>query len=200
MRDRRTCQAEDCLEERQRLRDRLAGAIRARRRAQADRARLEQQLTAMGNLVVAMQRLQGCVSHQQVLEALQDNVINVFGSEELAIYERIGSGSELRVTQSFGLPPERLGGAVVGRGPIGRAAEGQGYVLGEDGVRTEDEALTAAVPLEAAGTVVGVLAIWRMLAHKPVIHDDDRLVLELLGRSGGAALYLAIREEAARAA
>jgi len=200
MPDRIGCQTEDCRAERRRLRDRLARAERGRRTALVERGRLEQQLMMMGNLCVAMQRLQGCLTHGQVLEALQDNVINVYGSEELAIYERVAAGAELRVTQSFGLGPDRLGPVPVGRGPVGRAAEGHGWIVGDDGTRTEDQDLTAAVPLEAAGSVVGVLAVWRLLPHKPAVEDTDRHVLELLGRAGGAALYLAVRQEAARAA
>jgi hypothetical protein len=83
---------------------------------------------------------------------------------------------------------------------VGRAAEGQSWIIGDDGARTEDRDLTAAVALEAAGSVVGVLAVWRLLPHKPAVEDADRHVLELLGRAGGAALYLAVRQEAARAA
>ena len=200
MPDRNVCQVGGCREERQRLRDRLARSERARRAAQADRDRLERQLSAMGNLCVSLQRLQGCLTHRQVLEAIQDDVINVYGSEELAICERVPGSAELRVTQSFGVPPERLGAITLGQGPIGRAAEGAGWILGDDGVRTEDPDLTAAVALEADGAVVGVLAVWRLLSHKRAVHDEDRRVLEVLGRAGGAALYLAVRQEAAQAA
>jgi hypothetical protein len=200
MPDRIACQDAGCRDERQRLRRRLAHAEWARRAAESGRALLEQQLSATGNLCVALQRLQCALTHREVLEALQDNVINVFGSEELAVYERVPGSGELRVTQSFGLGPERLVPVALGRGPVGRAAEGQGWVLGDDGVRTEDPDLTAAVALEGSGTVLGVLAVWRLLAHKPVVRAEDRHVLELLGRAGGAALYLAVRQEAARAA
>ncbi|HYD40834.1 MAG TPA: GAF domain-containing protein [Anaeromyxobacter sp.] len=171
------------------LRQRLAAAEAERRRAQAAMVDLEERLSDAINVCVALERLHGSTDHGEVLRAIQDVVINLVGSEELAVYEP-GASGELEVVQSFGLAGSRLAPVTPGHGPIGRvAAEGRAWVAG-DATPCGDPDLTACVPLVADDRVVAVLAIWRLLPHKPALREGDRRVLELLGPHAGRALYL----------
>ena len=182
------------------LRERLAAAEAERRRAQLAMADLEEKLSDAINLCVALDRLHSTTDHDEVLRAIQDVVINIVGSEELAIFEP-GAGGELVAVQSFGVGAGRLAPVTPGHGPIGRiAAEGKPWVIG-DGTPSGDPALTACVPLVAEEQVVGVVAIWSLLPHKPELRPSDRQVLALLGPHGGRALFLtAGRGRRARAA
>lgn len=171
------------------LRQRLAAAEAERRRAQAAMVDLEERLSDAINVCVALERLHGSTDHGEVLRAIQDVVINLVGSEELAVYEP-GPSGELEVVQSFGVSGGRLAPVTPGHGPIGRAvAEGKAWVS-RDGAASGDPDLTACVPLVADGRVVAVLAVWSLLPHKPSLREADRHVLELLGPHAGRALYL----------
>jgi hypothetical protein len=154
-------------------------------------ATLEEQIAELGNLCVVMERIHGTLDHGEVLIAIQDLVINVIGSEELAVYALADGDRELRPVQTFGVEDRRLGPVAMGAGPIGRAAaERRSWVVGDGQPPPEYPDLTACVPLETAGHLVGVLVIWRMLNHKPVFGSRDRRVLELLVHHAAQALFL----------
>lgn len=182
------------------LRQRLAAAEAERRKAQQAMADLEEKLSEAINVCVALDRLHSSTDHAEVLRAIQDVVINIVGSEELAIFEP-GAGAELVAVQSFGVGGSRLEPVTLGHGPIGRAAaEGKAWVVG-DATPSGDPDLTACVPLVAEDRVVGVAAIWKLLPHKPALQASDRQVLALLGPHAGRALFLtAARAPRARAA
>ncbi len=180
---------EACSADAAELRQRLAAAEAERRKAQAAMVDLEERLSDAINVCVALERLHGSTDHGEVLRAIQDVVINLVGSEELAVYEPDASGA-LAVVQSFGIAGNQLATVAPGHGAIGRAAaEGRAWVVG-DSAPCGDPDLTACVPLVADDRVVAVLAIWRLLPHKPALRDADRRVLALLGPHAGRALYL----------
>ncbi len=176
------------------LRERLA-------RAEARVADLEAKLSDAIDYCVALERLHGASDHAEVLRAVQDVVINLVGSEEVAIFEPAADGG-WAVVQSFGVGSARTAPVAEGHGPVGRAAaEGKAWIAGEGpGAQPGDPALTACIPLVAEGRAVAVLAIWRLLPHKPRLRDSDRHVLALLGRHAGRALLLTRRAGRARAA
>jgi GAF domain len=174
-----------------RVRDRLAELEVEHRHLCDDYSTLEGRIAELGNLCVVMERLHGTLDHGEVLAGVQDVVINVIGSEELAVFEPSEDGLWLVPTQSFGVEGRRLGRVAWGEGPIGRAAvEGKGWVVGDGAAPPELPDLTACVPLPAGDQVAGVLVIWKMLAHKPVFGEADRSVLEHLTRHAATALLL----------
>lgn len=164
------------------LRDRLD-------RAEAQVKELAGKLSEAIDYCVALERLHGTTEHAEVLRAVQDVIINLVGSEELAIYEPGADGAWV-VVQSFGVGGARVAPVTPGQGPIGRAAaEGRAWLAG-DGGAPGDRDLTACVPLMAEGRAVAVLAVWRLLPHKPALRASDRQVLGLLGTHAGRALFL----------
>jgi hypothetical protein len=161
-------------------------------RAEAVVADLEAKLSDAISLCVALERLHGSTEHVEVLRAVQDVVINILGSEEVAIYEPLPEGGWAPV-QTFGVGGTRLAPIPAGHGAIGRvAAEGKAWVAG-DGPPPGDPDLTACVPLVAEGRAVAVLAVWRLLPHKPALRPADRHLLALLGPHAGRALFLTDR-------
>jgi GAF domain len=189
----------ECTLEVDRLRERLADLQREHRRLCDDYAALEGRIAELGNLCVLMERLHGTLDHREVLAGVQDVIINVIGSEELAIFEPSEDGRWLSPTQSFGVEDRHLGRVPWGEGPIGRAAaEGMGWVVGGGAAPPEFPDLTACVPLAAGDRLAGVLVIWRMLAHKPVFGEADRNVLEHVARHAATALLLTSASEGGR--
>ena len=176
--------------ERQQLETRLAAVEAENRRMCDEYVHLQEKSTTIAQLYVALDRLHGGVARAEALAAIQEIVINVVGSEELAVFER--QGDALVLALGFGVDPAPLQGLRVGEGVIGRvAASGRLYVAGRD---AEPDArhgdLTACIPLQVEGRVVGVIAIWRLLGHKPGLDARDQSMFDLLSAHAGLALHL----------
>jgi hypothetical protein len=152
---------------------------------------LTDQVSELCAQVVMLQRLHSTVQHREVLAAFQEIVINLVGCDEFALFTFSEDGRALRPILSVNVDAARLGTVEPGSGPIGRAgAEGRGWTAG-DGPRLPDcDGLVASVPLRAADSVVGVLAIWRLLEHKAALLASDRRLLALLSTHAGVALEL----------
>jgi GAF domain len=150
-------------------------------------------------LFVTLERLHRGLTRREALVALQEIVINILGSEELAFLEpRDGA---LHPFHAFGVRQEALAGARPGRGALGRAAEGRPWIATRDPageLAPEEAGLSVALPLRAGEQVVAVLAVFRLLPHKPSLSEADVEVLALLECHAGTAL--ALRPPAAAAA
>lgn len=184
-------------EERERLRTRLMEIEAQNQRICDDFVAAQEKSTDLAQLFVALERIHGGLSRAETLTALQEIVINLVGSEELAIFER--RGERLALVQSFGIDPEPLRELPLDRGAIGRAAAtGLLYVAGRAGPPAGgDEHLTACIPLRVGDRIAGVIAIFRLLGHKPGLGEADHAVFELISTHVGLALHLReVRERA----
>jgi hypothetical protein len=175
--------------ERERLRARLAELEVENQRMCDDYVAVQERSTDLAQLYVALERIHGGLSRAETLAALQEIVINMVGSEELAIFER--RGDRLDLVQSFGIDPEPWRQLAPPRGALAGAAAGKLYVAGREGPPAAgDEDLTACIPLRVGDRVAGVIAIFRLLGHKPVLGETDQAVFELLAAHAGLALHL----------
>lgn len=146
------------------------------------------------NLHVAMLRLHGTLRQDEVVEVAKDIIVNVLGSEELGVFLLEPGARELRLASSLGLDVETWARVPLERGLVGRAASGQAFLSrpGEPAPRAAgEETLTACVPLTRVDAVVGVLAVFRLLRHKPALEAFDHDLLKLLGTQVGMALHAA---------
>jgi hypothetical protein len=182
--------AEHGQAERDRLRARVAELEAENQRLSDEYVAVEDRTTDLAQRYVALERIHGGLARGDTLAALQEIVINMIGSEELAVLER--RGDALVLAQSFGVDPEPLRALRVGEGAIGRAAAtGSLYVAGRSGPPAPgEEDLTAAIPLRAGDEVEGVIAVYRLLGHKPGLGEADQAVFDLLSAHGGVALRL----------
>lgn len=176
--------------ERDRLRVRVDELEAEHGRLSDEYVAAQERATELAQLFVALERLHGGRSRADVVTAVQEIVINVVGSEELALFERRGGGLEL--LKAFGVDPGPIHTIGLGEGVIGRtAATGAAWIAGRDpSPESPDPDLTACIPLRAGDDLVGALAIWRLLGHKPVLDEQDHAVFELLSAHAGLALHL----------
>ncbi len=146
--------------------------------------------TELAELYAALERLHGAASRAEALAAIQEIVVNFVGSEELAVFER--RGGTLALAHAFGVAARALDALDLREGAIARAgATGRAYVAGRGApAGAGEEDLTAAIPLKAWDGVQGVLAIFRLLGHKPGLDESDHAVFELLSAHAGVALRL----------
>jgi hypothetical protein len=136
----------------------------------------------------ALERLHGGLGRGETLAALQEIVINIVGSEELAVLAL--EGERLSLIQSFGIDPEAWRSVAVRPGALARAAAGELWIAGRDAEGPGDGLVSACVPLRAGARVVGVLVIFRLLGHKPGLGEADLAVLGLISDHAGIALHL----------
>lgn len=184
-----------CQREMERLSERLSGYPCEHREACGGCAGLEREIAELGNHCVVLELLHETYDRASVHAAIQDVVINVIGSEDMAIFEPSPDGRRLSPARVFAPPDRRLGEVSFGEGPIGRAAEGAAWVVGEGPQPADAPDLTACVPLVSERRLEAVLAIWRMLPQKPVFGAADRKVLRLLANHAAEFLHRASRCE-----
>jgi len=175
------------------LERRLEEAEEDSQRFSQDYLQVEQQNQNLANLYVASYRLHGTVDCGELMLALQEIVSNLVGSEEMGVFELSKDGKVLSLAASLGLDPQRYRDLPADRGLIGQALRtGQTWVADGESVpcRAEgEENLTACVPLLLGERPLGVIAIFRLLSHKPQIEDVDRELFELLAAQASVALY-----------
>lgn len=181
-------------QEQENLRQKLKD-IEAENQRFSDRyAEVEAQNNNLANLYVASYRLHGTLDRHEVLEAIKEIVINLIGSEELAIFEMSREGTVLELADSFGLETGTYQSIPVGTGIIGRvAAIGETYVAGQsdDAPRvSQEEHLTACIPLRVDDRVRGAVAVFRLLPQKTSgLGALDHELFELLATQAATALY-----------
>ncbi len=153
----------------------------------AQRQSLEAELAHLVRLRVATQRLQETLNPLELLGILQDLLVNMVGSEMLAIFELDPRGSELVLRASLGIDAERFRRLPLGEGPIGHAARTGSSWLAD----MRDEGPRACVPLRLGEHVLGMMVLFGLLPHKVRLEPKDQEMLELLATEGARALYCA---------
>ena len=145
---------------------------------------IEEQSSNLANLYVSSYQLHTSVDRPTVLNTIQEIVINLIGSEQLAIYERKGGAFQLAA--SFGLDEERVMADVGGEYAVEKLCEG--HIFHDPADR---QPVTAAVPLRIDEQVIGAILVFRLLEHKPSLEAVDHELFELLSVHAATALHCA---------
>ncbi len=178
------------LDENHRLQALLSHIQEESKRASEKYIEVEQQNTNLANLYVASYQLHGTLDRQRVLDAVKEIVINLIGSEELAIFEL--QDDQLTLADSFGIDAEAWKTVPSGKGVIGLVAQsGARFVAGQSLLEAEDheQKLTACIPLKLDDHVVGVIAIFSLLAQKSGLEAVDFELFDLLSAHAATSLY-----------
>jgi len=162
------------------------------RRFFADYAEVEQQNANLANLYVATYRLHGTLDREEVLQAIHEIIINLIGSEELAVFELDEANQRLNLLSSFGVDAARYAALPLDDSPIATTALTGEMYLHEPPpsyAASPESSLTTCVPLKVDDRVIGVIAVFRMLPQKPILAPLDRELFGLLGSHAGIALH-----------
>jgi len=168
----------------ERLRARFEEVAVANQRFAEQYQHIEEQSSNLANLYVASYQLHTSVEREAVLTAVQEIVINLIGSEEVAIYERDGDAFVLAA--SFGLGEGRLLERIGGEYAVEKL--GEGHIFHEP---TAGAPLTASIPLRIGEQVVGAILVFRLLEHKLSLEVVDHELFDLLAVHASTALYCA---------
>ena len=170
----------------------MSQAENENQRFSAEFSEIEQQNSNLANLYVASYRLYASLDRREVLQVIHEVIINLIGSEELAIFELDSGVQRLKLLSSFGIDEQGYAELPLNKSPIARAA-----VSGEMFVRDQPAKhetplpsnLTAVIPLKVQSRVIGVIAIFRLLPQKQSLAAVDRELFALLGSHAAMALY-----------
>ncbi|HKS23446.1 MAG TPA: GAF domain-containing protein [Thermoanaerobaculia bacterium] len=180
------------LDENQRL-SKLVAELDDRNREFTERyVEIEQQNTNLANLYVASYQLNGTLERERVVGAIQEIVINLIGSEELAIWQIDEDLDSLALIGSFGINAREWAGVPLGSGIVGHVAySGERYVVTESDARPfgREQHLTACIPLKLDDKVIGVIGIFRLLQQKQGLEPVDFELFDLLCSHAATALY-----------
>lgn len=150
---------------------------------------IETQSANLANLYVASYQLHSTVEREVVLQTILEIVINLIGSEEVAIYEKNGDG-RFHLVKSFGIDADRISSFIAGSGEIGS------HLLTGD-IFTGGGDVTACVPLKIGEEVKGAILVFRLLEHKPALQSVDHELFDLLAVHAATSLYCATLHEKA---
>jgi len=186
-------QLADLQADRARTTQMLEQALEERRAFSARYVEVEQQNTNLANLYVASYQLHGTLDRERVLTAIKEIIINLIGSEELAIWEVDRDFGAMVLIDSFGIDKGRWAALPLDTpGVIGIVAKtGEAYTGHNTKVHVagREERLTACIPLKLDGEVIAVIALFSLLAQKERLESIDYELFDLLGSHGATALY-----------
>jgi len=202
-RDREPASEADLAARAEGLERRLAAAEADGRELGARLVEAEQRVRRLTGLYVATFHLHAQHEPAAVQQAIAEVAAELVGAERFVLLLRE------RPSESEGGPVHRVvlhRPAGILPGDLDPLFEGGRYRGGDrmidatlaDGVLREAGSggvgptrALAAVPLNVGGRTVGGLVLLRLLAHKPVLDDDDRDLLELLAAHAASAMLAA---------
>jgi len=165
---------------------------------------IERQNSDLASLYVASYRLHETIKRSEVIAVIEEIVVNMIGSEELAIFELDEETGKLKLLDSLGIDPDDLERVTLNESRIEEAAgvlqevaaTGQRYVVdnGEGTALAGGSGLTACVPLVLDGKVIGAIAVFRLLDQKESkLAPLDYELFDLLATHAASALYCSDR-------
>ena len=155
---------------------------------------VEQQNANLANLYVASFRIHSALERAEVVEGIKEIIVNLIGSEELAILEFDRTRSHLELIGSFGIDEQRYARVPSGRGIIGECLRTGDIFVAPDGIPSagnDGQPMIACIPLKVCDVVIGAIAIFRLLGQKNGIEELDRELFNLLATHAATALYCA---------
>lgn len=144
---------------------------------------LESNNANLANLYVASYQLHGTLDREAVLNAIQEIVVNLVGSEAFGVFE---GNASLSLTCSVGIDD-----LTIARSREKDAAAWNEALAGQAYIRNAEapEGLVACIPLKLDDEVTGVIAIFALLPHKPGLEPLDHELFDLLATHAATALY-----------
>jgi len=181
------------LDRREQQHNRLLTLLRA---AEAEALRfedrfveVEHQNANLARLYAASYQLHATVQRREVLQAIEEIVINLIGSEELAIVDGTAYKTPL---VAVGVNADRLALLDPTRGALGHSLTTLTPVL----AMNDQAGVRASIPLVAGNRVLAIILIFGLLPQKPALDAFDRELLELVATHAATALYCAELHEA----
>ena len=155
---------------------------------QAERQRLEMQVSNLARQCSASIRLREARTARELMATVGEIIKDLIGSEAFAIFELDADASALSLLGCMGVDPELLRRVPLEEGPLGRVVQQARRWVSET-PPAEALALSACIPLKLGTRVLGLIAIFRLLPHKACFEAADHVLFDMLETQGGMALH-----------
>lgn len=173
------------------LKAQLAEILRENRQLGEQQISVEQQISNLATLYVAVNSLHKSLDPASVVSSMQEIVANLIGSEEMAIFEIDRAQKRLTLLASMGVDPQRYSNVRLGEGVIGTAAlNGKPVIKDGDGQGASGGPI-ACIPLRLDGEVAGVVVIFGLLPQKNGLDEVDFDLFDVLTAHAASALTFA---------
>ena len=144
------------------------------------------------NLYVATFQLHATLDPEDVQATIAEIAVDLLGAEVFALLLRQEDEGVCDVALSRGLDEYGANlytdGSYRGGDPVVDATLADGVLRYG---ATEGSSVMAAVPLKVQDAIVGAIVLLKLFDHKPMLADDDRDLLDLLGAHAASALFAA---------
>jgi hypothetical protein len=170
-----------------RLRELLTVAESAIRSLQDRCEDLEEYRAHLGRLCVAGAQLHESDEPAESLRNLQDVLVNLLGSEQIAIWSLSADGRCLELRTSLGIDSEPWRTVKVGEGLVGKVAASGDIGYGP----TAPGEPSLCIPLCLGRRVVGAVAVFQLLSHRSGFGPLDQDVFRLISRQAAFPLCCA---------
>ena len=141
------------------------------------------QVATMCAAMVAAATLHAAIDRPAAIQAINEVVVNLIGSERFAVLEL--RGGRWSVLAATGIDPAEVLARFGAAGELRLdEATGQFWIGGE-----KTDPMLVCVPLAAHVGVIGALAIFGLLPQKSGLAGSDYELFELLATQGAAALH-----------
>ncbi len=159
---------------------------------------IEEQYAVVANLYVATYQLHATVLYAEVLSVAKEIIANLIGVKRMRLFLRTRK-NELLLAAELDLPA--MTGKREGKGDPSALADpllATAMAEGRSHYRTagQTDGAVAVIPIRIRKTVVGLLVIDELLAHKPLLTEADQQLFELLGGHLAVAIARSHRKAA----
>lgn len=145
----------------------------------------EESRAHLARLAVASARLHESDVEAECLQNLQDVLVNLIGTEQIAVWRLSTDGRSFELRACLGIEPERWQKVAAGDGLLGKAAASAEVVLAEP---VREGGPSVCIPLLLGRHVVGMVAVFRLLPHRGQLGPKDDDVFRLVSEQAGFAL------------
>jgi len=167
---------------------RLARAENDRDQLAARLVEVEHQVGRLMTLYVATYQLHATLDPADVQSTIAEIALNLLGAEKFVLLLHSEDGNALEIRLQEGELDAPWAGATTysGGDPLIDASLLDGVLRFGP---AEGSSALVVVPLRVQDITVGALVIFELLAHKAVIDEEDREILDLLGAHAASALF-----------
>jgi hypothetical protein len=150
-------------------------------------SQLRQQNEEIANLYVAKHRLHASLDAAEIMHIIEEILVELVGAEQFVILFLEKKQNVLRRVAGRNAP-ESTDEVSFGEGLVGRVAEAGKPFYSEAG---SNDTPLAIIPLRAQESTVGVIVVYRLLAHKTTFTPVEHQLLELVAEHAPTALMSA---------
>lgn len=177
--------SEELRQEVLRLRERAAAAEAALDSLRERCDDVEEAKAHLTRMAVASALLHDSDDEADSLHNLLDLLVNLVGTEQIAVWRRSADGDSLELRASQGIPTERWHRIPADQGALGRAVASGEIVIDDD---PGEGCPMVCVPLLVGRRAVGAVAVFRLLPHRGRLGPRDSDVFRMISQQAGFAL------------